>query len=178
VTVEATSTGQYLDVFSWFVGLAEGEASFLRPSPSKPREPKLDIEMTDEPVIRKVAALLGVAYRKRDRHRENVRMTYHVRLAGKRAVSLMWRMKPHLSERRQAQVDRAVQCYIDRGIAFHPDNLPPYAFQSVCVVGLCPEPALDGHTCCAAHAPPVAPVVPATPVLAHPAYPVHSRKVA
>lgn len=140
-----------VDVFSWLVGILEGEGSFLRPSPSKPREPKVDIEMKDLDVIRKVAALLGVGYRVRDRHRPNVNITYHVRLAGKRAVQLMWRLRPYFCERRQQQIDRAVQCYVDRGIAFHPDNLPRFELQPVCSEMLCASLAIAGHAQCAAH---------------------------
>ena len=141
--------------FYWLVGLLEGEGSFLKPSPSKPREPKIDVEMKDEDVIRRVAALLGVGYRKRDRHRENASVTYHVRLAGKRAVQLMWRLRPYLSERRQQQIDRAVQCYIDRGIKYHPANLAQYRFEVVCQETLCADPPIHGTCWCTAHGPTV-----------------------
>lgn len=139
--------------FFWLVGLLEGEGSFLKPSPSKPREPKIDVEMKDEDVIRRVSALFGVGYRKRDRHRENASVTFHVRLAGKRAVQLMWRLRPYLSERRQQQIDRAVQCYIDRGIKHHPANLPQYRFEVVCDETLCPDAPVHGTTRCIPHSP-------------------------
>lgn len=139
--------------FFWMVGLLEGEGSFLRPSPSKPREPKIDVEMKDEDVIKRVSALLGVGYRQRDRHRENTSVTYHVRLAGKRAAALMWRLRPYLSARRQAQIDRAVQCYADRGPQFHPANLPQYRFELVCSETLCGLLPVGDARWCVAHTP-------------------------
>lgn len=137
--------------FYWLIGLLEGEGSFLKPSPSKPREPKIDVEMKDEDVIKRVAALFGVGYRRRDRHRENTSVTFHVRLAGKRAAQLMWRLRPFLSLRRQAQIDRAIQCYIDRGQLYHPANLPQYRFEPVCAELLCATVPLDGTHRCPAH---------------------------
>lgn len=123
----------------------------MRPSPSSPGAPMIDVEMRDEDVIRKVAALFGVKYRLRDRHRVNMNVTYHVRMSGKRAASLMWQLKPYMSERRQAQIDRAVQCYVDRGEAFHPANLPKFEFLPTCVETLCPFPPAAGHTTCEVH---------------------------
>lgn len=137
--------------FFWLVGLLEGEGSFLKPSPSKPREPKIDVEMTDEDVIRRLSALFGVGYRRRDRHRANASVTYHIRLAGKGAVRLMWRLKPYMSARRQQQINRAVQCYIDRGIKWHPDNLPVYGFAPVCANSLCAVEPLPLKAWCAQH---------------------------
>lgn len=137
--------------FFWLAGLLEGEGSFLRPSPSRPYEPKVDVEMTDEDVIRRVATLLGVSYRKRDRGRPKARMTYHVRVVGGKAVALMWRLKPYLSARRQAQITRAIEAYAARGPKYHPFNLPPYELHPVCAHALCANSVEPGSDRCAAH---------------------------
>jgi hypothetical protein len=135
--------------FAWLTGLLEGEGSFLRPSPSKPKEPKIDVEMRDEPVIAKVAALFGVKYRLRNRHRPNQNITFHVRLSGKRAVRLMWRMRPFVCVRRQIQIDRAIKVYFEReNEAMHPDKLPRYEMESVCFAPMCAnEPEGDSPFC-------------------------------
>lgn len=95
---------------AWLAGLCEGECSFLRPSPSRPASPMVDLEMTDEPVIARVATLLGVRYRVRDRRatKPNSQVSYHVRVGGRRAVQLMLTLRPWMSPRRQAQIDRAI----------------------------------------------------------------------
>jgi hypothetical protein len=138
--------------FIWLTGLLEGEGSFLRPSPSNPRESKIDVEMRDEPVIAKVAALFGVKYRLRNRHRPNQNITFHVRLSGKRAVRLMWRMRPFLCPRRQAQVDRAMQVYFEREEeGLHPDKLPRYEMESVCFAPMCIKEPEEHSIYCTEH---------------------------
>lgn len=140
-----------LSVFAWFVGLVEGEASFLRPSPSRPRNPKLEIEMTDEVIIRKVAALLGVKYRIRDREKANTKVAYHVRIVGRRAVQLMWSIRPYMSPRRQAQISRAVQCFVDRGPDWHPDTFGMYEFPPLCADVLCTKTRSARSPYCSEH---------------------------
>lgn len=134
--------------FFWLVGLLEGEGSFLRPSPSKPYEPKIDIEMKDRDCIERVAALFGLQYRTRDRHRaENHAITYNVRLVGKRAVQLMWMLKPYMSKRRQQQIERAIETYASRGIKYHPLALGPLRFKTLCRQPLCAQPITLGDYC-------------------------------
>lgn len=43
----------------WLAGLLEGEGSFLKGPPSAPRYPVLSLQMTDEDVVARVAAMLG-----------------------------------------------------------------------------------------------------------------------
>lgn len=139
--------------FFWLVGLLEGEGSFLKPSPSKPNEPKIDLEMKDLDAIQRVAALFGLSYRTRVRkNKPNASTTYHVRLTGRRAVQLMWRIRPYLTERRQRQILAAVTPYAARGDKYDPTKLPRFEFQPVCVYPLCTAP-LHGKHHCLAHSP-------------------------
>ena len=139
--------------FFWLVGLLEGEASFCRPSPSSPRSPIIDIEMCDADTMARIGALFGLAVRHRTRpKRPEVNDTYIVRLTGRRAVQLMWELRPYLSARRQAQIDRAMESYIARGAAYHPANMEPFQFRPVCCAPLCSAEAPTGW--CEAHAQP------------------------
>lgn len=113
---------------AWLAGLCEGECSFLRPAPSRPASPMVDLEMTDEPVIARVAGLLGVRYRRRDRRalKPNSQVTYHVRVSGRRAVQLMLTLRPWMSPRRQAQIDRAVAPFFAARPAETPTARAPF----------------------------------------------------
>jgi hypothetical protein len=94
--------------FFWIVGILEGEGTFIRPSPSAPRKPIVEVEMTDEDVVAELARAFGMKYNSRDRFADpSCRPTYRVRLRGRSAVTLMSRIYPHMSRRRQIQMIRA-----------------------------------------------------------------------
>ncbi|OLE53864.1 MAG: hypothetical protein AUG51_11300 [Acidobacteria bacterium 13_1_20CM_3_53_8] len=97
--------------FYWLCGLLEGEGSFMKGPPSRPQYPILTVTSTDEDVIQRVSILFGVTYcvvRKRQSH---WRQSYSTRMHGRKAVELMLRMRPHMSKRRQEQIDIAVASY-------------------------------------------------------------------
>lgn len=100
----------------WLAGLLEGEGSFLAPVPSSPRLPIIQVSMTDEDVIARVAALWGkAAYRARSDSRSAERgwkTPYAVQLRGSKAVHLMRLLRPLMGLRRQAQIDRALSGYV------------------------------------------------------------------
>lgn len=102
--------------FFWLVGLLEGEGYFAY-SPNR-RTAIIEVEMKDEHVIARIAALFGLSYRRRDRRARNpnASVTYSVKLSGRRAMQLMKRVQPYLSPRRQ----RAVQLAEDRYLEAHP----------------------------------------------------------
>lgn len=101
----------------WLVGLLEGEGSFMASSPSRPNEPRLEVEMKDYPVMARYAALIGASVITRHRLRElkdgteEMTTIYRVRVAGKRAVRLMRTIRPFLCERRQKQIAAALASY-------------------------------------------------------------------
>jgi hypothetical protein len=94
----------------WLAGLLEGEGSFLKPSPSRPASPRVQVVMTDRDVLEHVAALVGVSVyavpvdsRNADWH-----PCYRVIVNGQRATQLMRVLRPLMGERRQHQIDAAM----------------------------------------------------------------------
>ena len=141
--------------FYWLIGLLEGEGSFLAPSPSRPNELRVEIEMNDRDVIQRAAHLLGtsVLSRTRPRHRhgaETVEMatTYRTRVSGRRAVQLLHTIRPYMSARRQAQIVRALSFYNARTLRQAYESRQPYAFASLCFSTMCKNaPAYQGIWC-------------------------------
>lgn len=141
--------------FFWLVGILEGEGSFMRPSPSSSHYPKIDLEMRDEDVIKRVSVLWGISYRKRDRHRLNTSITYHIRLTGSRAVRLMRAVYPYLSSRRKEQVLRACNEYQFHGkqidVMSDYTKLPEWQFRSACKYPMCGNAPTVGSEYCTVH---------------------------
>lgn len=107
------SRGGYPDAVSseelhWLAGLLEGEGSFLTGPPSAPRYPVVALQMTDEDVVARVAAMFGRKpgrWQPREiRHQE----THLVRITGAKAVAWMLALRPLMGQRRRMQIDRAV----------------------------------------------------------------------
>jgi hypothetical protein len=99
-----------MDEFSWFVGLYEGEGCFTHWL----RSGKYDtyaivIKMTDEDTIARASKFLGVGYCKvKSKHKQ----LYRVRKQGGKTGDvwdLILKMKPHLSARRQEQIENATK---------------------------------------------------------------------
>ena len=90
--------------FFWLVGLFEGEACFLYDRGK--RNPEIQLEMVDEHVIARVAALFGLGYQRRDRRdrQPNSNVSYRVRIYGRRALQVMKRIEPYMSPRRQSAI--------------------------------------------------------------------------
>ena len=109
-----------MDEFSWFVGLYEGEGCFgsrrwKRKYKDKVYEGSgiyLTIKMTDEDTISRAAKFLKQKYsevEKNDRAKRGYKKAYRVRQMGGinengKLYTLIQRMLPHLSERRQQQI--------------------------------------------------------------------------
>jgi hypothetical protein len=102
------------DWFFWLAGLLEGEGSFQKPIPSKQNLPCVQLYMTDQDVVEYAALHMqvnshGPYYRGGSDSRFKPR--YLAALHGKRAVDLMRQLQPHMSLRRQAQIERAIATY-------------------------------------------------------------------
>lgn len=88
--------------FFWLMGLLEGEGSFMQGPPSDPTRPRISIQMTDEDIIRRVARLFDRKYHKcKNRSPKNWQDSYAVQIRGKRAATLMRKLRPYMSERRR-----------------------------------------------------------------------------
>ena len=91
---------------AWLAGLFEGEGTFLKPSPSSPRQPRVSIHMTDQDVVEKVAGLLGVKYiHIRNLKPDKWKQTYRLDIKGKRAMALMKVIYPWMCQRRRTRID-------------------------------------------------------------------------
>ena len=110
-----------MDEFSWFVGLYEGEGSLYSRKWKKTHKKTgkvyegaqiaLTIKMVDEDVIARAAKFLGVSYHISDKkytEKMGRKTIYRTRKNGGLngdLRKLLDRMYPHLSKRRQEQID-------------------------------------------------------------------------
>jgi hypothetical protein len=95
----------------WLAGLLEAEGSFLHGPPSDPKNPRIQVQMTDEDIIARVAQLFGVKYHATPLKEERFKIPYSVALRGTRAALLIQQLYPLMSQRRQAQITRALEGY-------------------------------------------------------------------
>lgn len=96
----------------WLAGIWEGEGSFCKPKPSRPKEPICSIRMNDEDVIAQVSSLVGVKYHKIHTQQYKDRgwnPGYALHFKGKRAREFMHLIRPLMYSRRQAAIDYALE---------------------------------------------------------------------
>jgi hypothetical protein len=96
---------------AWLAGLMEGEGTFVKGSPSKPRRPVTAIGMTDEDIIQRVCELWGTRLWKLKLKVERYKQVFRTELVGGSAVALMTLLLPHMSVRRQSQIDASIASY-------------------------------------------------------------------
>lgn len=99
-------------ILSWLAGLFEGEAYFGYGVPTEPNSPRISVNMTDEDVIAKVAALFGHSYTRITPQKEHWNIKYLFTLKGIRVAQLMQQIYPVMGQRRQKQIDRALENYV------------------------------------------------------------------
>ena len=100
-----------MDEFSWFVGLFEGEGTFFREKAKYPRV-VLKVDMTDKDTIERCSEFLGVCVQTLKPYGSNKKVVYRVKKQGgpkSKVVELVKKMRPHLSARRQQQIDNALE---------------------------------------------------------------------
>ena len=114
-----------MDEFSWFVGIYEGEGSFGSRKWKRKYKDKvyegagiyLTIKMTDEDTVVRISNFLGQKYsevEKKDRMERGYKRAYRVRQMGGikedgKLFTLIQRMIPHLSKRRQEQIEYHIE---------------------------------------------------------------------
>ena len=107
--VPSNYTYEKLDDIAWLAGYLEGEGSFMKPSPSLPSSPVLQIESTDEDIISRISKILGIKYQKGVKPRkENHKQSWQVRCRGRLAVRWMKKLLPYMSNRRTIQINEAI----------------------------------------------------------------------
>ena len=115
-----------MDTFSWFVGIFEGEGCVGSRRNKKTHKGYiyhtggvfLTIKMTDEDTIAKCAEFLGVKYKEVPPSKPGYKPLYLVRKMGGKTgqlMDLLGKMKPHLSVRRQEQVERHIARAVEWG---------------------------------------------------------------
>jgi len=92
----------------WLAGLLEGEGSFLKGPPSAPRHPVLALQMTDEDVVARVAAMFGRKASCWQPRQARWQRTFVVRVTGAKAAAWMTALRPLMGQRRRGQIDRAL----------------------------------------------------------------------
>ncbi len=111
----------------WLAGLLEGEGSFLVGPPSAPRYPVLALQMTDQDVVARVAAMFGRKLGRWESRNARERPVFLVRITGAKAVAWMTALHPLMGERRRAQIDRAVASYAPTPTALLDDTTARHA---------------------------------------------------
>lgn len=96
---------------AWLAGLMEGEGTFPKATPAMPRRPRTAISMTDCDVIERVCALWGTRLYIHIPKVQRYKAVFRTELVGGSAVALMTLLRPHMSARRQAQIDESIATY-------------------------------------------------------------------
>ena len=103
----------YLDTrcLAWMSGLLEGEGTFVKGSPARPRRPIMALGMSDEDVVRRVCDLWGTRLWTIRLKNPRYKPVFRTELVGGSAVAMMELLRPHMSTRRQEQIDASVATY-------------------------------------------------------------------
>jgi hypothetical protein len=96
---------------AWLAGLLEGEGTFVKGSPAKPRRPVTAIGMVDQDIIERVCELWGTRLYTHLPKVERYKQVFRTELVGGSAVALMALLRPHMSVRRQAQIEQSIASY-------------------------------------------------------------------
>jgi len=97
--------------FYWLVGILEGEGTFLKALPSKKNKISIQLQMTDEDIVNRVAKLLGVAYYKCMPKKKHHKVSFRCAITGFKAAELMEKIKPFMGSRRQLQIEKVIASY-------------------------------------------------------------------
>lgn len=98
----------------WLAGILEGEGSFGKGIPSKPHQISITLNMSDEDVVARVAAIFKVKYHASKQSEEIAKgwkTTYRTNLRGVRAHDWIALLYPMMGQRRQTQMQRALDSY-------------------------------------------------------------------
>lgn len=101
----------------WLAGLLEGEGSFLKGPPSRPHSPIIALEMTDKDIMKRASQLLETKPYFCKARVEGWKPTYKLQLRGTRAAITMKIFKPLMGLRRQAAIDRALECFVPKRVS-------------------------------------------------------------
>ena len=87
----------------------------MKGPPSEKNKPRVALQMTDEDVVAEYASFFGCGYRSWQPTQMPsgvvCKKVYACIIKGSKALSLMRRLQPHMSQRRQAQIQAALDSY-------------------------------------------------------------------
>ncbi len=110
--ITAAGTGLTWAELYWLAGWLEGEGSFVRPPPSSPRGPRIVGQCRDIDVIEEVGRLVKVKPVRSGGQRAKEKgwsQCWRITRAGGRAVTIMQSIRGIMGQRRQEQIDAAIQ---------------------------------------------------------------------
>lgn len=102
----------------WLAGILEGEGSFLKNPPSGKNAISIALQMTDEDIVAKVAALFEVSYFKCNPRKSHHKISYKLSVSHSKAQTWMIKLKPLMGQRRQQQIENALATFIPYKKAF------------------------------------------------------------
>lgn len=108
---------------AWLAGLLEGEGSFMfHCDPAKDNQRarvivRVAVHMTDKDVVERVRDIVGVGnVLPRKPGKAHHKVTYRWALSAKAAaIDLMTLLRPHMGERRRAQIDACIEAVTENG---------------------------------------------------------------
>lgn len=89
---------------AWLAGLLEGEGTFVKGSPAKPRRPVTAIGMVDRDIIERVCDLWGTRLYTHIPKVERYKQVYHIAVYGDAARAIMGDIAPLMGARRGERI--------------------------------------------------------------------------
>ena len=103
-----------MDDFSWFIGIAEGEACFGY-NPKK-NEPEFTVSMCDEDIVERLGKMLDHHYRTYQPVGVSVsggkyKIQHRIQIRGRKAIKIMEKVLPYMGKRRQEKITEILEAY-------------------------------------------------------------------
>ena len=102
------------DDLMWLAGLLEGEGWFGARLVDGRRYPQIILQMTDEDVVLRAAALVEVPVKRRDRRGSGWSDIFQMRINGPKARSVMLQLEPFMGERRSGKIKEVLEKWENR----------------------------------------------------------------
>lgn len=95
---------------AWLAGLLEGEGCFFLQRSSKDRDRVcIAVESTDEDVVARAAALMGIESFHSVLRPERTKRIFRARLGEPKSISLMRELRPYMGARRRQKIDELLE---------------------------------------------------------------------
>lgn len=117
----------------WLAGLLEGEGSFCKGTPRQPNVPSVSVNMKDYDIIKRVADIFGNSVTFVKSRNPKHSDTYRTMIRSKPAIELMILLKPLMGERRQIQIQKAIDSHseVNKGKVTPKDRLSIFNLKGI-----------------------------------------------